>query len=116
MTGASIKEGVHAMPAAIVLLKTTLVLNVLSEHHQGAASKSAKRHDAIKIAIVEIGFVGCVAKGEAIAASYKATAATSNVAVGTVAAATSISVCKSFFTHGFYWIFLSYDKLWVTSN
>lgn len=57
------------MPAAIVLLKTALILNVLSEHHQGAASKSAKRHDAIKGTIIEIGLVGCVAKGEAIAAT-----------------------------------------------
>ncbi len=55
------------MPAAIVLLETALILNVLSEHHQGAASKSAERHDAIKGTIIEIGFVGCVAKGEAIA-------------------------------------------------
>jgi len=69
MAGASIKKGVHAMPAAIVLLKTTLVLNVLSEHHQRAASKTTSSHDAIKSTVIEIGFVGCIANGKARAAT-----------------------------------------------
>lgn len=57
------------MPAAIVLLKTTLVLNVLSEHHQRAASKTTSSHDAIKSTVIEIGFVGCIANGKARAAT-----------------------------------------------
>ena len=57
------------MPAPIVLLQTTLLLNVHSEHHQGAAATSTTSHGAIEITIIELGVVGCVAEGEAGAAA-----------------------------------------------
>jgi hypothetical protein len=65
MTGATIKTRMHAMPAPTVLLETTLLLNVLSENHQGTAAKSTSSHDAVESSIIELGFIGCIAEGKA---------------------------------------------------
>jgi hypothetical protein len=53
------------MPAAVMLPKATLFLDVLPKLHQGAAATSASSHDAVKITIAKLGVVGCVAQGEA---------------------------------------------------
>jgi len=87
------------MPAAVMLPKATLFLDVLPKLHQGAAATSASSHDAVKITIAKLGVVGCVAQGEAGAISCEATPTASNVAVGAVEAADSIPVCESLFTH-----------------
>mmetsp|Transcript_26396 Transcript_26396/g.40647 ORF Transcript_26396/g.40647 Transcript_26396/m.40647 type:complete len:93 (-) Transcript_26396:84-362(-) len=92
MTGATIKTRMHAMPAPTVLLETTLLLNVLSENHQGTAAKSTSSHDAVESSIIELGFIGCIAEGKAGATSYAEAASTTDVSIGAVATAYSISV------------------------
>ena len=57
------------MPTPIVLLETTLLLNILPQHHQGAAAETTSTHDAVESTIIEFGVVGCVAKGKARAAA-----------------------------------------------
>ena len=59
------------MPAAVMLPKATLFLDVLPKHHQGEPAQSASSHDAVKITIVKLGVVGCVEKGEAGAATIR---------------------------------------------
>ena len=69
VAGTSFKSGLHAMPAPIVLLETTFLLNILPQHHQGAATETTTSHDAVESTIIEFGVVGCVAKGKARAAA-----------------------------------------------
>ena len=71
MAGTFLKSGMHAMPATIVCLETPLLLNVLSQHHQGATAATKSSHDAVESTIIEFGVVGCVAQGKAGAAAVK---------------------------------------------